>query len=76
MKLTNSQQRAIEQQKRIFRLVHPNAEFKVWQPNGTTRLIAIWTIKNVLGNEIEQSKSWTIGKRGKIESRAIAKDKK
>lgn len=69
VKLTPSQEQAIESQKRIARMVHgDNVTFQVLQPRNTdkTVLICEWTGKNMLGGELPQSASWTIGKRGKV----------
>jgi len=74
MKLTPSQLKAIDEQKRIIKLVHPDAEFTIWKPAKTdlTRLIAVWRAKNPLGRTISQSQAWTVGKRGKLSDIATA----
>lgn len=69
VKLTKSQQAAIEQQKRLFSRIFPDAEYRVWVPRNIpkTILTAKYTIPNCLGGVNEYSRSWTIGKRGKID---------
>lgn len=73
MELNKSQQKGVDAQKRIFRMVHPDATFIIREHvisklYGTTtlRLHVQYTIINMLGTNMQKYKSWAIGARGKI----------
>jgi len=64
--LTPAQEKAIEDRKRTFSALHPDAQYKVWQPDGATVLIAFYTAPTMAGTIGNFQSSWTIGKRGKV----------
>jgi len=66
--LTPSQNKAIEKQIKIMRLVYPDATFRIWQPNNMNiiRLVCEYETPNLLGEKIKMSQAWTVGKRGKL----------
>ena len=68
MQLTNSQTKAIESQKTVLLMVHPDAKFSLWQPRNTDKLVllATWEMTSPLGTIVHFSNSWRIGKRGKV----------
>lgn len=73
MKLTQSQIKAIKQQKHIFIKIHPSATFQIWQPKNTNiiRLTAEHKMASAYGGYLTVSTSWSIGKRGKVSQYSV-----
>ena len=72
--MTPSQEKAINRQKRIFLLIHPDAKFSVRYQRisrlyntSELHLTAEYSLPNSLdGKPILMWQSWTIGERGKV----------
>ena len=73
MKLTPSQCAAIDEQKKLFSKIHPNAEYIIRQPRNTTLIILMSShlMLNMYGSQLKVSHNWNIGQRGKIELKSV-----